>query len=498
MFEKRWAAVLPQSFTSNGTTDGVLTVADSSLFKVKQQVNIIADTLSNLNLEIKSIPDKNTICVGPVSGNINARSDISAYTTALFAAITANEQKRSSVPQEEVFRAVYEEEPTTALRNVIVDKHGNKIDTDNPFPVRLSDGSVNIGSVNAELEVQLSHVDNYPDAGDVADSVRIGDGVDELAINADGSVNIGSSALPDGAATAALQEQSLAKLDHIGSGSALNAVLFEGDLSDYKSIAFDLIASTSPAFVGSVTVYARNDASGPWKAIVVQPENSVNANIQTSINQTQFSYNFSTGRTFKYYKFEISAYTAGTATLHLHCSQSEVELPRPQVVGVQGNVFTIGGATSLGLYTGSAVDAVVTPVVSFQNYSQISMQIYGGFEATIVFEGRENASAPWQPVQVINAQTNMRVWEANYNGLFIYTGELTYFQARIRTYTSGTVSCRTLANQNNYSRTPANPIDHVAANLKTLEMLNITLDNFVISNTDEVLYTSDGSLVRYE
>lgn len=50
----------------------------------------------------------------------------------------------------------------------------------NPIFVQLSDGSVNIGTVNAELEVQLSHRDDDPDSGDVHDSVRIGDGEFEV------------------------------------------------------------------------------------------------------------------------------------------------------------------------------------------------------------------------------------------------------------------------------------------------------------------------------
>lgn len=147
MFEKRWAAVPPQLFTSNGTPGGVITVIDSSLFKVKQQVNIIANTLPNLNLEIKSVPNDVTIIVGPIGANIFTYSDVSAYTTALSGAISANEQKRSSVPVEEINRAVYEEEPTVALRNVLVDKHGKKIDSDNPLPTTATiSGDVTIGT----------------------------------------------------------------------------------------------------------------------------------------------------------------------------------------------------------------------------------------------------------------------------------------------------------------------------------------------------------------
>lgn len=147
MFEKRWAAVPPQLFTSNGAPGGVITVIDSSLFKVKQQVNIIANTLPNLNLEIKSVPNDVTIIVGPIGANIFTYSDVSAYTTALSGAISANEQKRSSVPVEEINRAVYEEEPTVALRNVLVDKHGKKIDSDNPLPTTATiSGDVTIGT----------------------------------------------------------------------------------------------------------------------------------------------------------------------------------------------------------------------------------------------------------------------------------------------------------------------------------------------------------------
>lgn len=147
MFEKRWTAVSPQLFTSNGTPGGVITVMDSSLFKVKQQVNITANTLPNLNLEVKSVPNDVTIVVGPVGSNIFTYSDISAYTTTLSSAISAIEQKRSSVPVEEINRAVYEEEPTVALRNVLVDKYGNKIDSNNPLPTTATiSGDITIGT----------------------------------------------------------------------------------------------------------------------------------------------------------------------------------------------------------------------------------------------------------------------------------------------------------------------------------------------------------------
>ena len=166
MFEKRWAAVSPQLFTSNGTANGKLTIADACIFKVKQQVNLSSNTLPNLNLEIKSILDDFTILVGPTSSNIFTYSDISAYLVADGANIWTIEQKRSSVPVEEINRAVYEEEPTVATRVVMVDKCGEKYGPGNPLPIAF-DGTVTVGNV----------------------TITDDDG-DELAINNDGSINV--------------------------------------------------------------------------------------------------------------------------------------------------------------------------------------------------------------------------------------------------------------------------------------------------------------------
>jgi hypothetical protein len=183
MLEKRFNAVPPQPFIADGTANGKVTIADTRLFKVKQKVFLKSDVLPTRDgLEVKRIVSPTEMYIGPEKGNINSYSDLSGFLVADNAVIGSNEQVRSSIPSEEISRAVYEEEPTVAIRSMLVDKHGNDYRVDNPLPVSLSNGSVNIGSVNAELEVQLSHLDNYSNPGDVADSVRIGDGVNEAKI----------------------------------------------------------------------------------------------------------------------------------------------------------------------------------------------------------------------------------------------------------------------------------------------------------------------------
>lgn len=134
MFEKRWKAVPPQSFISDGTVDGKITVSNSKLFKVKQHVIVKANTLDNLELEVKRVVDVNTIYVGPRTGNIDTRSDLSAYTTLLSASIFANEQQRSKVPEQEIERHTYEEEPVVARRVIAVDELGNPYNASNPLP----------------------------------------------------------------------------------------------------------------------------------------------------------------------------------------------------------------------------------------------------------------------------------------------------------------------------------------------------------------------------
>lgn len=138
MLEKRLKSVPPQSFAADGTANGKITLANASTYKVKQQVFISANGLPNLELEVKHVESDTVLFVGPRNGSINTREDLSAYTTTLNAKIGANEQKRPSVPFEEINRAVYEEEPTVALRTIPVDRLGNPYTLNNPQKVSFN------------------------------------------------------------------------------------------------------------------------------------------------------------------------------------------------------------------------------------------------------------------------------------------------------------------------------------------------------------------------
>ena len=134
MYEKRFHFINPIAFTADGQTNGRVTIADTRGLRVKTRVLISASGLDPLELEIKQIDSDTEMYVGPIGGSIKKRTDISAYTVALSATIAANEQERPSIPEQEVERVTYEEEPVVARRVFIVDDWGNPYNEDNPFP----------------------------------------------------------------------------------------------------------------------------------------------------------------------------------------------------------------------------------------------------------------------------------------------------------------------------------------------------------------------------
>ena len=183
MLEKRWAAVLPQSFIANGTVDGEIKVSDSSLFKVKQQIIVKSNSIPSRNdLEIKRITDVNTVYVGLQKNNIDHRQDMSLYLVADGATIEAIEQKRSSVPEQEIERLTYEEEPVVARRVVIVDPLGKIYNNENPIPVNAS---VSIGDVNVDINFDPNNP-NDPNNSDTGAYLRAPNG-DLVTVTQDGA-----------------------------------------------------------------------------------------------------------------------------------------------------------------------------------------------------------------------------------------------------------------------------------------------------------------------
>jgi hypothetical protein len=185
--EKRLYAVPPQAFTADGDQFGKITIADTTKFVVGHIVVLTSNTTTPTVLKVKRIISRTEMFVGPEKEPIQNRSDISAFLVADGAAVKAAEQPRPTIPEQEIERNTYAEEPTVARRVSLVDPMGDQYDYSNPIPVTV-DTTVNIG------DVRITAQDNDPNPGNQHSSVRISDGVDDLAINPDGSINVNFAA----------------------------------------------------------------------------------------------------------------------------------------------------------------------------------------------------------------------------------------------------------------------------------------------------------------
>ncbi len=242
MFEKRFASVAAQTFTANGGVNGSVTINEPHLFKVKQKVILAASGQSNLELEIKKITS--TLFVGPVGGSISAFTDVSAYTLAAGATISANEQLRPIISVADIERATYEEEPVVAKRVVMVDKQGNVFDDDNPLPATFT-GSVNVGEV--DQGDPATNAEAWP--------VKVTDGTDLLSITAAGEAIVSvTQPLPAGSNNIGIVDANIKPLSAATSAQYTvgeEAVQVDDDtLVGRKSISIKFFGSGEQAYVG--------------------------------------------------------------------------------------------------------------------------------------------------------------------------------------------------------------------------------------------------------
>lgn len=150
--EKRLYAVSSQPFVSDGTIFGRIEVANAcDLFVVGQIVILKSATQASSLFKIKRMPGGDFIILGPENTPVQVHSDLSAYLVLDNATIEASEQNRPTVPEQEIERITYAEEPTIARRVVLVDSCGVMIGPDNPLSVNAV---LNIGAINIDLDAK--------------------------------------------------------------------------------------------------------------------------------------------------------------------------------------------------------------------------------------------------------------------------------------------------------------------------------------------------------
>lgn len=160
--EKRLPSAPPQLFTANGTIGGKIEVASTDDFKVQQIVKLQSTSQDVKDFQVKRIISATEMFVGDPAKPITDRSDLSVYITGDGAFVFAIEQNRPSIPFEEYMRAMFCEEPTVAMRSSLVDKLGNKFDSNNPLPVSVDKITID----NVDIKLKHNGVDPQPNNGD--------------------------------------------------------------------------------------------------------------------------------------------------------------------------------------------------------------------------------------------------------------------------------------------------------------------------------------------
>jgi hypothetical protein len=188
---KVYPNVGPLLFTSDGTTEGLVTVADTIGLYQYAEVVVSALGKPDKQLQIKRIISKTQIIVGP--RDFSPRwSAIDLYTVILGATVTQPTQTYDVATisgEGDILSSVFESFPIAALRVYNVDPYGNPYSVDNPLPV-VMEGTMTIA------DVRITAADNDPVPGRIHSSVRISDGVNDLDVNPDGSINVKVSSGP--------------------------------------------------------------------------------------------------------------------------------------------------------------------------------------------------------------------------------------------------------------------------------------------------------------
>lgn len=155
--ERRYLSMEPLPLLSNGTSDGLIIVENTYGIKVGQILAFDNGT-SNLRAKVKIVLDETTFIVIGKDKPITSHDklDMSAFIAG--STFTLYEANRPAINEFETQRAVFEEEPTVALRTHLVDWLGRSYSDGNPIPISTAENKlsspviININTTLANTE----------------------------------------------------------------------------------------------------------------------------------------------------------------------------------------------------------------------------------------------------------------------------------------------------------------------------------------------------------
>ncbi len=136
--ERFWSAIPATSLTSNGTSHGILTIADTAGLYTKQAVSLFSDTRQPIQLQVQEVLSPTELVLGPIGPKVGrqAFTNISAYLVSDNAKISAVQQPKNNIPEKDHYSAIYESDPVVADRTISVDQYGRTYNSNNPIPTQ--------------------------------------------------------------------------------------------------------------------------------------------------------------------------------------------------------------------------------------------------------------------------------------------------------------------------------------------------------------------------
>ena len=131
--------VPPRAFVADGTSRGVVTIADTIGFRNGASVVIRAGSLGATGKVQAVISTTQMI----VETELQQFLDLSQFTVLAGSTIEQMEEQFSpTIEDGELFSSVYESHPVTAIRTTSVDPYGRPYTPDNPLPVTGGGGGL--------------------------------------------------------------------------------------------------------------------------------------------------------------------------------------------------------------------------------------------------------------------------------------------------------------------------------------------------------------------
>jgi hypothetical protein len=151
--ERTWPSVIQTPISITGWK---VTVATTAGIKVKQDATLSKPGQESLDFEVKRVLNRTELLLGNKGQGQPAVSGITQFDGGT---LIINEQSRNKLGDSPILRAVYEEEPTIAIRTVMVDQFGEKYSDTNPLPVAVD---VSLDTVQLLDKPYDSGTETYP------------------------------------------------------------------------------------------------------------------------------------------------------------------------------------------------------------------------------------------------------------------------------------------------------------------------------------------------